>query len=73
MLFEKEWSQNQFASDIYIVDKGEQCSTKFDDGEPLFTYNWPGLRSLHEYTYDYQEYYKSDTKLTIRTGVNTGK
>lgn len=41
---ENEWRKNKFVKDIFVVDGTESCKSKDESAEPLFSYDWQGLR-----------------------------
>lgn len=47
-----DWQKSHFVSDIFVVDANENCQSVDQDAQPLFTYDWDGLKAYYSSSYD---------------------
>ena len=47
---QREWTENKFVSEVFVVDAGRSCAGEREGAEPLFSYDWEGLRPYFHYT-----------------------
>ena len=37
---QREWTENKFVSEVFVVDAGKSCAGEREAAEPLFSYDW---------------------------------
>jgi len=42
-----DWNQSHFVSDVFVVDGDKSCESVEKEAEPLFSYDWEGLKTYY--------------------------